>query len=593
MMITRKRLFTTVFVLLVVLGLAAAWGAWKSVGAKKHLDTARGELATARQALLDRDLPAARTSIAAAGVETAAARDQVGGPLLAVLAHVPILGRSFAVVRGVSLGADEIAHRVLPQALQVAEQLDPATLRRPGGAIDLAKLAAAAPELSSTAGRMRAVDARATRLPDGLLPGAVLRARDSYVAQVRLLTTAVVDAADAVTSAPTFLGADRPRRYFVMVQQTSESRGTGGLPGSYVVLEARAGKLAVTQSGSDADLVQGEVPATGLPADFVERYSPFGSLADWRNVNLSPDLPVVADLVEKRWTAQGGQPLDGVIALDAVALKDLLTGNGSITVEGGRQIPPEQFESYLGVDQYAGYTDAEQGVRKDQLVTALRGVTDKLTGGAGDSTALLRGVVAALRSGHLHLTHDDPKVASVLARHDLDGALPSGKAPLVYPVIFNATGGKLDYFLDRSLAWKANSCSGDYRRSDVTLTFVNRAPAVSALPSYVTISQLGGPLVHSNVNQVGVQVYLTKGASVISATMNGKALQVGPGDGHASLQPGSEGGLPVYLTYADLPPNVPAILHLVVREPTAKGAPRVPEQPLARPLATTVSVPTC
>ena len=37
----------------------------------------------------------------------------------------------------------------------------------------------------------------------------------------------------ALEIAPTLLGEDRPRRFFVLVQQNAESRGTGGLPGGF------------------------------------------------------------------------------------------------------------------------------------------------------------------------------------------------------------------------------------------------------------------------------------------------------------------------------------------------------------------------
>ncbi len=59
------------------------------------------------------------------------------------------------------------------------------------------------------------------------------------------------------------------------------------------------------------------------------------------------------------------------------------------------------------------------------------------------------------------------------------------------------------------------------------------------------------------------------------------------------LQPGTEAGLPVWLTYVDLPPGKPVTLRLVLDEPTATGRPKVYEQPLARAQKATLEVPTC
>ena len=48
------------------------------------------------------------------------------------------------------------------------------------------------------------------------------------------------------------LGSDGPRHYLLVVQNNAEIRSTGGLPGSFMILNAEDGKLSLgTQRAVD------------------------------------------------------------------------------------------------------------------------------------------------------------------------------------------------------------------------------------------------------------------------------------------------------------------------------------------------------
>ena len=591
---TRRRGVRIGAAVVLVLLAAAVWSGVRAVLAKGHLDAARGQLEVARTALLDRRLDAADAAVTSAGRDTRAGRRLTGDPVTWVLAHVPVLGNSLAVARGISAGADDIARRVLPGALKAAALIDPKTLRGPDGTVDVALLRRAAPGLASAAATSRQVARDVHGLPTLLVPGVVARGRATFDAQAATLARTLSGASDAVSIAPALLGEDRPRRWFVLVQQTDESRGTGGLPGGFAVVDARRGRVKVLTQGSNADLDLQRVvaPGPGIPTAFVDRYSPLATFSDWRNVNVSPDLPVVARVVAQRWAAQGGTPVDGVITLDAVALADLLRGAAPIPVSAGRTITADTVVQYLSLGQYVGVSD--QAGRKEQLVGVARAAIGQLTGGSGDTAQTLRGLVEALTSGHLHMASDDPAVAPVLARTGVDAHLPAGAAPVAYPVVFNASGGKLDQFLTRSVSYRAGSCDGPRRRSTITVTLRSDPPALASLPPYVTIRADGAPSRHSLVNHVGLSVYATRGALLTDAALDGRPLPLDlTANVPDALQVGTEAGLPVWLTYLDLPPGADRTLVLHLVEPTSPGSARVPEQALATPLRREVSVPAC
>lgn len=573
---------------------ALAWLTVRALTVRSELAAARTDLAQARTALTEQRLDAADADIARAGRRTAKAAAAADDPLVRAAARVPFVGRSVAVVRGIAAAADEVARGVLPDALSTARTLDPAKVRRPDGSVDLAAVEQSRPRLAGLARRAAGLQAATHRLPTRGVVGPVDRARTQIQDQVDQLTGALRAASEAVDLAPALLGADRTRRYFVLVQQTSESRGTGGLPGGFAVLEASKGRLRVTAQGSNAELKNGDrVVPPGMPADYLRLYGNQGAFTLWQNINLSPDLPTVSRVVAARWKHQSGQSVDGVIALDALALADLLRGSGPIDL-GNRTLPPDQLPDYLAIGQYREFSTLDrQGARKEKLTLVARAATRRLTSGGGDNVELLRGLVHAVVSGHLRMASDDPALSARLHAAGVDGALPDGPAPVAYPVVFNGSAGKLDYFLDRSLTYTAAACNGATRRSTITVSLRNSAPA-RGLPPYLTIFTNVRGQQQSDMAAVSLAVYTTRGSEFAGAELDGTPISLARtrADG-AVLRLASERGLPRWDVFLDLPRGATRTLILHLDEPLAPGAARTPEQPLARPLKVTSRVPVC
>ena len=590
----RRRLLAALGLLLLLAVAASAWVGFRGLAARDELQAARASLSTARAALLDQQTDVARARMQDAGLRTARARELTSDPVFRVAARLPLVGRSVRVARELPRTADVVARELLPEALAVAEQVDPAQLRAPDGTVAVARLQQAQPRLAALAVRTAELVAEVDELPRARVLAPVARGRDDLADQLTELADATDAAAQSVALASPLLGADRPRRYFVLVQQTSESRGTGGLPGGFAILEARGGQLVVTAQGSNADLRNGPVPVPpGVPADYVDLYEPQGAFAIWQNVNLSPDLPVVARVVAARWKQQSGQDVDGVIALDAIALADLLRGSGPIDL-GDRAIAPEELPDYLAIGQYREFTALDrQGARKEKLTTVARAATARVTRGGGSTPDLLRGLVDAVRSGHLRMASDDPVLQPLLERAGVTGALPRDDAPLAYPVVFNGSAGKLDYFLDRTVSYTAGPCTGLTRRSTIRVGLRNDAPG-SGLPPYLTIFTTVNGQKQSTLNGVVLAVYGTRGAEFAGATLDGEPvspIELRPGG--PVLRQSTEAGLPRWHVFLDLPRGEDRTLELTLDEPLVAGAPRVIEQPLARPLRTTVDVPPC
>jgi hypothetical protein len=589
-----------VVLLVLVLLAAGAWLGVRALQAKERLEQARGHLQDVRTALESRDVAAARAAADAAQEQTGRSVRLTSDPVWRVAERVPLLGRSLRTAGGVAEAADDLTAAALPPLLDAVEVVDPQELRRPDGSFDLAPLRSAGEPLATALQQVESARSGLRGLPEGLVLPPVGSAREDLVQQVDELAGAVSGAVAAVDIAALVLGEDRLRRFFVLVQQTSESRGTGGLPGGFVVLEAEDGRLRVTAQGSNADL-RNEVipPPPGVPADYVEHYRDFGAFGLWQNINVSPDLPVVARVVADRWRRQSGQSVDGVIALDSQALAQLLRGAGPISLPSDRQLLPEDVVDYLAVGQYedfappTGATGIDRSEeRKEVLARISQAATQRLVSGGGDSEQLLLGLVEALRSGHLRMTAFEDPLRSLLAEAGVDGGLPDGEAPVAYPVVFNSTGGKLDHWLERSVSYEAGPCDGPRRRSTITVELRNEAPT-EGLPPYLTTRIDENGLTTSSTNAVTLQVYGTRGALLEDATLDGEPVSRRVRADGQFLRQSDEGGLPMWHLRVELPPGQTRTLELRLVEPVVAGEPRVPEQPLARPLARRVDVPVC
>ena len=582
------------WVALVIVLLSLVWAAWRLNSARQHLVAARGELASARESLLQRDVTTARPALDAASRQTRAARSVAQDPVVWAWAHVPLLGNNAEVVRRVAIDADEIARGVLPDALAAAEELNPRRLRDASGAFNVDAIRRAEPGVARASVRMARIATDTRRFPRHLLVPQVASARDEFALEASKLDTALQNAADGVRVAPTFLGAGKPRRWFVAVQQFGESRGTGGIIGGFAVLETSNGRLRVSQHGSNADLRSVTVSGKSVSAEFRGRYELQGSLEIWPNLNLSPDFPSVASLIREKWAAQGGGSLDGVIGLDARSLQLLLKGGPPLDI-AGQSVPPSELEAFLSVGQYRGIAPGPRGLlqRKDALSDAASTVLGSLAEGRGDSEALLRGVVDAVSSGHVRFEATDASVHRVLARTGLNGALPSGPAPVAYAVVNNASGGKLDYWLDRSISYRAGACEGRRRESTISVSLLNRAPALTQIPPYVSNREADGTITQSRTGRVLLEVYGTPGSVLVAAELDGRAVSTVQGRTVTELEASEEGGLPVWQLLVDTPPDRATVFTLHLSEPVVGGSARLPEQPLARPLTRDVQVPVC
>lgn len=96
-------------------------------------------------------------------------------------------------------------------------------------------------------------------------------------------------------------------------------------------------------------------------AQFGDRYARLQSLHNWRNVNISPDFPAVAEVLLELYDQAAGAEFDGVIVADTLVFERLSSRAGGIEVAGFGRLAPEDTLRFVGLEAYDAFdTDEER-----------------------------------------------------------------------------------------------------------------------------------------------------------------------------------------------------------------------------------------
>ncbi|HZY00309.1 MAG TPA: DUF4012 domain-containing protein, partial [Dermatophilaceae bacterium] len=435
-----------------VLLLAGLWIAVTALMARSQLNQARAEIHTLSAELSASQWPAARATAADLATHAHRANQLTSGPVWALAAALPSGGEPLQTIRGITAGVDSLGHNVLPQLVNAGQRLNPRTLRRPDGSIDVGRIAAFGPAIASAAASIAQTTKTISGLPRHTWLSSIDASYADALSQVTALDSTVKSADLAVQILPTMLGAGGPKQYFLAFQNEAEARGTGGLPGAFAIVQANHGKLAFTRMESDDTLV-GIAASVDFGPDYDHLYNGMGATTLYSNGNLSPHFPYAAQIWASMWKKHSGQRVDGVIAVDPTALSYLLavTGPATLTdktqISGANAVALTQATSYA---KFGGTSQAANSQRKAYLMDVASAASKEILGARSDPTALLRAAGQAAGERRLLVWSADPAVQADLARTSVAGIIPTTTAPYVGLSIVNDGGNKLDYYLDRS-----------------------------------------------------------------------------------------------------------------------------------------------
>ncbi len=250
--------------------------------------------------------------------------------------------------------------------------------------------------------------------------------------------------------AATVLGGDGSMRYLVLFQNNTEIRATGGFLGSFAEIDVKDGvitKMDVPGGGS-YDL-------QGSLKDFLVAPEPLRLLSarwEFQDANWFPDFPTTARQASDMYVAAGGPSVDGVIAINATYVSDLLALLGPIEMpEYGRIISDDNFlvETQKIVElEY----DREENKPKAFIGDLAPRILERLMDGTPeDFFSVLDHVNQGLGSRDIQLYFQDDQLERRVLDLGWGGELKQTTGDYLMIVNTNLGGGKTDGVIDEEV----------------------------------------------------------------------------------------------------------------------------------------------
>lgn len=545
---------------------------------------ARDHLEKAERALSKAQTKAARyeTLAAVAASERARSGLESDSPLMSLVEKAPVAGDALKEVPHLVKAAEHsaaAAEGTLDVAQNALRGPDKVIAKDPddpegGGRIRLDRIEA----IGRTIARVRTeIKAARDALAAVDLSNLPKRARDPIkdgIAKAQKTNELLADVEDGFAILPAVLGADGKRTYVLGMQNSAEQRGSGGALLQFAVFTIDDGKPEFSKKSStvydvDKDRQQLTIP---LPED-AWYVAGIPDAQRFGNANWSPDWPLSAKLTIDYAKASAalspeaqavlGDDVDGVIAVDPVAMEKLMPGVGPYTAgeRKGRTVyvTANRLVDFVLYKAYAKYPI--QAYRRARLQDIVDGFYENVFK-PKHPTELIDGFGSALAEKHMQIWMTDPAEQAFIEQMDWDGAIRAARnADYLYVVEQNVGGNKFDYFAENSTAMDVTLEGDDALVSTETRT---RNGVFLPQPRWSA-----GDSARDGLHWPMVNVYVPLEAELTGATYEGERVATPPGLVGIAETPSEhfEKGKKVWSATFKIPPGEEAAMRLDYRVP--------------------------
>jgi hypothetical protein len=404
------------------------------------------------------------------------------GWIAGVVGHLPWFDRQVAAVRALR-HAGEDGTNLAVDLIPLLQDLHSGSASGGSGVGVIKELASLGdtehPAITRALAALAALDRSVAAVPSGSLFGPIDHLRTVAQEAERRLDGPVRAGLTIIQALPRIVGTGT-HRYLILLTNPGEERGGGGFIGAVGVVVFQNGQLASSNFMPSAfsDALVTNIPA---PPPIEEITGTNLILAD---SNWSPNFPTSAALATRFYTQATGEPVDGVINVDPVALSYVLQVVGSVQVPPYPQVvaatntllelnyiinqarPGDPGKAYLAPFGHAVVDAALKTPRAKWVALA---------------TALERGAAEE----HIVLHFNDTQLEQLVTAAGIGGVLPShptGDAVLVADS--NLSGTKGDLFVTRHFDLVATVNAQGHAQDRLTLTYhdpLEVAPANAAL----------------------------------------------------------------------------------------------------------------
>ena len=274
-------------------------------------------------------------------------------------------------------------------------------------------------------------------------------ARDKAMGYVRPATDGLERMGPLLDELPNLLGKDGDKRYVIAMMNPSEMKYAGGSMLSFAPADVRDGQIelgeALDNSTGDSFL------SREVPWDRLED-NPFAAEEDQRiiHANSAPAWPVAGEETMRAWEALfPEEQLDGMIAVDVLAMQSLMRVTGGFEVEGLGRVTADNVVR-LTVGDYGKYQRDEQAQRKELNRQLVPSFADQLFS-SNDLVGTVRAMTEAVNSRNLVFTFRDADAAAAAAKLRFDGDLSDTDHDYLGFFTQSRYGTKADYWQQKTV----------------------------------------------------------------------------------------------------------------------------------------------
>ncbi|MEH0828131.1 MULTISPECIES: DUF4012 domain-containing protein [unclassified Micromonospora] len=519
---TRVRIRRALLAALVVGSLllaGAGWVGFRGWQARSHLLNAAGLARELSAQIVGGDTARAQRTLAALQEQAGAARDATGDPAWWLGQHSPYAGDDLAAVRQIAVAVDDLARRAFPTLLRA----DLATLVPREGRLDVARLRAVSTELADVNGTVRQTRDRLAAVRTEDLVGQVGKALADLRVEIDRLAGLTGAADQGAKVLPSLLGADGRRTYLLVSQNPAELRATGGMLGAYAVIRADGGRVEIVTQGTAVDLKRFIPPVATLPAEMRQIYTDLPAIYP-ADVNLTPHFPTAAKLYREMVRRRTGTTVDGVLAVDPVALSYLLAATGPVSVPGGPKLAAATVVRTLLSDAYQTMGLKEQDA---YYAAAAAAVFDAVLAAKVNPKAVLSAFDRSMAERRILFWSARPEEQRIFANSRVSGILPEHETvPSVGVFLNDGSGAKLGYYLKPTAQLTVGECQEEGRRQlRLRFTLHSSAPTSGLTSSVLGMGKAGDPYTIRTL----VYVFSPAGGAVMGARLDGADVGLGGG----------------------------------------------------------------
>ena len=223
---------------------------------------------------------------------------------------------------------------------------------------------------------------------------------------------------------------------------------------------------------------------------------------------MSPDFPSVGEVAANLYPECGGAKVDGVISLDPVAMADFLAATGPITApQWPAQVDADNAVAILANEEFIHFS-TDNSLRIEFVQALIKSLWhDLVTRKLPSLPTLANDLLPALRGGHLLLYSETPLAERFFEAVHVAGSMPPVHGDFVGVVTQNAEGNKIDWYLRRSINYRAVlNRTTDEITAVLTLKLHNSSPT-AGLPPLIIDPEPGVAATIPGESELYVSVY--------------------------------------------------------------------------------------